>query len=578
MKIRKSYRGRMFGLIIVLITVSVMVMLFTLFTLFRSVAYQNQYILSSYVDNQALLFERMLLEQPDWQIEEPLTVMRRVYSQFDRQTLPLNETTGVFEVIVQTDDEIHWLMGGGTVVSSAAYLLEDKVTLAALNGAQGVVVLDDGFTEPQVKAFSGLPEWGVAFILTVSMNELREPFVNAAIRAVLAAIILTSIGGWFFYRISRPIIVDLEENELKYRTLFDNANEGVLLLSPEIVDCNDRAAMIFGLTKWELLGRSLDSFSVKNQAYQQPRDFISRAENGEAQYFLWLVRDSRGSEHELEVMMRKVELDEQDRLLVTLVDITDRRRAEKDLRVAEKAIRDGRDHLAHVARLNTMGEMAAGIAHEINQPLSAITTYAQASEKLLQRPELDREMMEEAFTQIAKQARRAGEVIRRLRDFVNKSGTNLQLWAPEDIVAESVALGMVDARKYDIPVVTDLQVGIAPIQVDAVQIQQVLINLIRNALEAVAAFRQSDGQVDVILSAEERGVIIQIGDNGPGLSDEALQRVFHPFFTTKASGMGIGLSISHSIVQAHKGTMRVFNKDEGGAVFEVCLPYAKTSA
>jgi C4-dicarboxylate-specific signal transduction histidine kinase len=82
----------------------------------------------------------------------------------------------------------------------------------------------------------------------------------------------------------------------------------------------------------------------------------------------------------------------------------------------------------------------------------------------------------------------------------------------------------------------------------------------------------------VILFGQDKGVIIQIGDNGPGLSEEALQRVFHPFFTTKASGMGIGLSISHSIVQSHKGTMRVFNKDEGGAVFELCLPYAKASA
>lgn len=565
----------MLGLIVVLITVSIAVVLFTLFTLFRSVAYQNQYVLSSYVDNQALLFERMLYDQPDWQIESRRVVLERVYQQFERQTLPINQSTGEFQVVFADGEMVFWLLPNGETVSHPRYLLDDRVVNAALNGGHGLVVLDSDTEDARVKAFSSIAEWEVAFVLTLQMDEIRQPFISAAISAVIAAIFLTSIGGWVFYRLSRPIIVDLEENEAKYRTLFDNANEGVLLLSPEVIECNDRAAMILDIPKWQLIGLDLTEFNSAEEHIVDPGKVIELAWQGAPQYFLWSAKSASGRLLELEVMMRKIQLDERDALLVTLVDITDRKRYEKDLRQAEKAIRDSRDHLAHVARLNTMGEMAAGIAHEINQPLSAITTYAQASRTLLSSENLDREMFEEALEQIAKQARRAGEVIRRLREFVNKSGTNTELVDPESLVSESVALGMVDARNLDLPLNIYSAKTDVKVRADAVQIQQVLINLIRNALEAVASSRQEGGKVDISLEVEEPWVTIKVSDNGPGLSEDALKRIFHPFYTTKASGMGIGLSISYSIVQSHKGQLTAYNQEDGGAVFELKLPIAK---
>jgi len=566
----------MFGLIVVLITVSIAVVLFTLFTLFRSVAYQNQYVLSSYVDNQALLFERMLYDQPDWQVEERRIVLERVYKQFERQTLPINQSTGDFQVIFADGEMIYWLLPDGEMVSHPRYLLEDQIVNAALMGGHGLVVLDSRHEGARVKAFSSIAEWEVAFVLTVPMDEIRGPFISAAISAVIAAIFLTSIGGWVFYRLSRPIIVDLEENEAKYRTLFDNANEGVLLLSPDVIECNDRAAMIFDIPKWQLIGRELTQFNSSEEHIVDPGKVIELAWRGAPQYFLWSAKSASGRLLELEVMMRKIQLDESDALLVTLVDITERKRYEKDLRQAEKAIRDSRDHLAHVARLNTMGEMAAGIAHEINQPLSAITTYAQASKTLLASDELDRSMFEEALEQISKQARRAGEVIRRLRDFVNKGGTTTELVDPQSLVAESVALGMVDARNLDLPLNIYAAKTNVKVRADAVQIQQVLINLIRNALEAVSAYRETDGRVDIKLEVEEPWVYIRVYDNGPGLSEDALKRIFHPFFTTKQTGMGIGLSISYSIVQSHKGHLSAYNQENGGAVFELKLPIAES--
>ncbi len=572
MKLRRSYRWRMFGLIVVLITVSIAVMLFTLFTLFQSVAYQNQYMLKSYVDNQALLFERMLYDQPDWQIEDSLTVLSRVYEQFERNTLPLSGSNGDFQVVVRSDEEIHWLLPSGDVMTQPMYEMTDEVVLASLNGAQGVLRFDDPAEETYVTVFTGLPDWNVGFIFTISLEAMRTPFINAAIKAVLAAVILTSIGGWVFYLLSRPIIVNLEENELKYRTLFDNANEGVLLLGPTIVECNDRAAAIFETPKWHLIGSELSTFNDANRVVINFNYYLAAAKKGEAQYFIWQAKSANGQRIDLEIMMRQIELDEEDLILATLVDITDRRKAERELAQAEQAIRDSRDHLAHVARLNTMGEMAAGIAHEINQPLSAISTYAQASDTLLDAERINKDMLSEALGEISKQSQRAGEVIKRLRDFVNKTGTQVNCMAPSELVTESINLAMVDARKYDIPLVKEIANNLPMVNVDAVQIQQVLLNLIRNALEEMSAVDKDDRVLRIAVEAIKSGIVIKVIDTGPGIPVDVLPRLFHPFFTTKETGMGIGLSISQSIISSHKGTLTAYNNEIKGATFEVFLP------
>ena len=168
---------------------------------------------------------------------------------------------------------------------------------------------------------------------------------------------------------------------------------------------------------------------------------------------------------------------------------------------------------------------------------------------------------------------RAGEVIRRLRSFIKKSSSELESVNTNELVSEVVQLAEVDAHRHGIPVYLHLADAMPNVRVDAVQIQQVILNLIRNALEAMDGAPREQARVDVYTQREDDGrVSIRVVDVGPGLSEDALQKVFDPFFTTKSAGMGMGLSISESIVVAHGGHLSVSNNANGvGAVFTVLL-------
>jgi len=546
----------MFGLVIVLISVSVTIVVFTLFTLFRTVAAQNQFLLTSYVDRQMVIFEQILYDQPDWQVADRMTVLKRVYNQFQRHSMPRSSSDGHFQLVAQKDDVIYWFVGEDEVLAQPIYELHDDIVIDAVAGRSGVVSFDDPAQEAYVTVYAGLEDWELGFILTVSLEEIRNPFIDSAIMAIMAAAILTSIGGLVFYDLSRPIITNLEENELKYRTLFEGANEGVLLIGDDVVECNDRAAQILGLQKWRLFGMALASFNDPNRSLVNLQAYLHAAHTGRPQYFIWHAQSADKRLIDLEVMMRQIRLDERSLVLTTLVDITERRKAERELAKAEEAVRDSRDHLAHVTRLNTMGEMAAGIAHEINQPLSAISTYAQASDSMLEEPEFDRSLLSHALKEISKQALRAGEVIKRLRNFVNKTEVELAYIDPALLVRESINLATVDARAYAIPLVKEIPDGLPEVKVDAVQIQQVLLNLIRNALEEVWRVNKDAGLLRIVVEEIEQDISIKVIDNGPGIPEDKLERIFHPFFTTKEDGMGIGLAISESIIHGHKGTLK----------------------
>ena len=217
--------------------------------------------------------------------------------------------------------------------------------------------------------------------------------------------------------------------------------------------------------------------------------------------------------------------------------------------------------------------MAAGIAHEINQPLAAISTYAQGCRRLLENGLRDAQELADPLDKIVTQAMRAGEVIRRLRSFIKKSASELELVDANELVADVVKLAEVDARKHGIPVELQLADNLPAVRVDPVQLQQVILNLIRNALEAMEETPRERASVKVHTSLESSGqVCVRVVDSGPGLSEDQLARVFDPFFTTKATGMGMGLSISHSIITAHGGQLTVHNNPSGsGATFVILL-------
>ncbi|HMM77064.1 MAG TPA: PAS domain S-box protein [Gammaproteobacteria bacterium] len=239
---------------------------------------------------------------------------------------------------------------------------------------------------------------------------------------------------------------------------------------------------------------------------------------------------------------------------------------------SEEVARQAREHLAHVGRLTTLGEMASAIAHEINQPLTAIANHAQAARRLLSTPDVDIETVKEACTQIAEQALRAGQVVRRIRAFVTKRESHKEMANLNEIVRSVLELAAGDAREAGVRIELRLESPPPTVLVDSVQIQQVCLNLIRNAIDAMRETPRAARRLEIEGRVQDGQHLVSFDDRGPGVADLARDRLFHPFFTTKPDGMGMGLSISQSIVAAHGGALKYETNRHGGARFVIALP------
>jgi two-component system sensor kinase FixL len=238
-------------------------------------------------------------------------------------------------------------------------------------------------------------------------------------------------------------------------------------------------------------------------------------------------------------------------------------------------LEEAQGELARLARLNELGEMASTLAHELNQPLSAIANYVQGCIKLLaQVPEHPADLMRSALQETAKQSLRAGDIIRHLREFTTRGATDK---TPEDVkklIEEAGALALVGSREHGVRTEFDFDPVDSNVLADRVQIQQVLINLMRNAVEAM----QSAETRELLVRTRHvpaHAISVEVSDTGAGISDEVASRLFQPFVTTKAGGMGIGLSISRRIIQSHGSDLVYRRNERGGATFSFSLPIAE---
>ncbi|QEN85255.1 PAS domain S-box protein [Labrys sp. KNU-23] len=228
--------------------------------------------------------------------------------------------------------------------------------------------------------------------------------------------------------------------------------------------------------------------------------------------------------------------------------------------------------LVHMSRLSAMGEMASALAHELNQPLAAISNYLKGSRRLLSALNLEGlDRIETALDQAAEQALRAGQIIRRLRSFVTRSETEKRIESIAKLVEEAGALGLVGAREQGVVLRFDLDPSCDLVLADRVQIQQVLVNLFRNALEAMQGSTRRELTVSNALLGDDM-ILLRVEDTGHGFADDVRSSLFQPFFTTKQTGMGVGLSISRSIIEAHGGKMWAETNPSGGATFQFSLP------
>jgi two-component system sensor kinase FixL len=244
-------------------------------------------------------------------------------------------------------------------------------------------------------------------------------------------------------------------------------------------------------------------------------------------------------------------------------DLTERQQTDRRL----QELQDG---LLHVSRLRSMGQMAAALAHELNQPLTATANYVRAAMRLLEQPQPDLSRVRQAMNLAAQQTLRSGEIIRRLRAFVARGELAKRPESVAKLIEEASALALVGAKLHGIKVLISTDPDLPNAVVDRVQIQQVLLNLIRNALEAMEGHEVRELSVGTVM--DDGTVLVSVTDTGGGISPEIEAKLFQPFVTTKPEGMGIGLSVCRTIVEAHGGRLWVEPNARGGSVFRFTLP------
>lgn len=363
----------------------------------------------------------------------------------------------------------------------------------------------------------------------------------------------------------------LLERDAHLQSILDTVLDAMVVIdvNGKMLSFNGSAVRQFGYSPDEVIGRNVSM--LMPAPYREQHDgYLHRyLATGEKRIIgvdrVVVGRRKDGSTFPMKLAVGEMRRGDQIFFTGFIRDLTER---EQSAAMLDQA----RGELARLARLNELGEMASTLAHELNQPLSAIANYVQGSRRMLDRLEGDvPPALRGALDETAKQALRAGDIIRHLREFVTRGDTDKE---PEDImklIEEAGALALVGSRERGIKSVFDFSDESGMVMADRVQIQQVLINLMRNAMEAM---RDSERKELTVRTRPTEGgrMQVEVEDTGPGISDEIAPQLFQPFVTSKAHGMGIGLSISRRIIESHGGELTVSRNAAGGATFAFSLP------
>lgn len=367
----------------------------------------------------------------------------------------------------------------------------------------------------------------------------------------------------------------LKATERRFRAVFDQRLQLVAILSPTgiVLEANQRSLDFSGLEHGDVVGREFWStpwWTHSQDLQHRMKDAIEAAAQGATLRFE--VTKPRVDEELgiLDFSIRPI-MDKSGQVVFLLCeshDITEHKRAEEEAR-------HHRERIAHVSRLSTLGEMAAGIAHEINQPLTAISLFAQAGKRLVDAGQFEK--MDEVCFKLNEHALRAAEVVERMQSMARQGESRKEVVDCNDLIESAVRLAESEARIYDIQIEFSKGPDLPPVSVDGVQIQQVALNLLRNGMEAMIAANQRKGcpiRITTRLCDEEK-IEVAVADCGGGVPESRIDKLFTPFSTTKKSGMGMGLSISQAIIRAHGGRIDFHNNDSCGARFWFTLPAAK---
>jgi len=366
----------------------------------------------------------------------------------------------------------------------------------------------------------------------------------------------------------------LRESESRRAAILNTARDGVLTIDAhgQIQSINLAVERLFELPSNRLVGHEVHEF------VDAPADLVARFRQisgaPAAEAVCWELDARRADGEVLPIELSAGRFDSLGREQYTLVirDISLRRKA-------EARVRKHQAELAHVSRLSLAGEMAAGLAHELSQPLTAIIAYARGCLRLLAGPASQPALLQEGLAEVVQQAERAGDVLDRLREFVRGGGYQRALTKVEPLIDAAVSLTRADAAQQEVEIEARIDPGLPAVLADRIQIEQVLVNLLRNAMDAMEGAHTE--QRSIIVEARRKGkhaIEISVADSGPGIAAEVADRIFEPFVTTKPLGMGMGLSISHSIVESHGGSLRMAHNYPSGAIFIFDLPTAGAEA
>ena len=366
---------------------------------------------------------------------------------------------------------------------------------------------------------------------------------------------------------------ELRESEALFRTMFEVAPIGVVTVDAAglIVHANPAFQRMLGYDASDLRDRSVFDLTVADDRARTMHAYalLSRGRHATVQLDKRYVH-REGTVvwvHEAVASIRNAQGDFA-YALGMVDDVSERKRA-------EDRAREHSEQLAHVLRVSTMGEMAAQLAHEINQPLGAIVNYANGITMRLRERGIEAGEVGAAVTHIASEGHRAAEIIRRMRDFIRRGEVRREWADPNDVVREAAHLVEPDARRHAIPLRLVLASGLPLVEMDRIQIIQVALNLLRNGIEAMADNPAEDNELLIqTAAAPGAGIEISVRDTGGGIAETATERVFDPFFTTKVTGLGMGLSISRSIVEAHGGRLWAEANAARGTTFTFFIPRA----